>query len=156
MLWKFLGSSIVIDSAPFQPERPENFIPVSYPARSTSLFYLGPNSGLFWPVSFISASSSVFWPINKFRPMPNILSTFSFPIVNHNFFPIHHSFLTTKPRAEMNLRKDLIVALEVEIWDPLEYFSVLRWCWWCFRAVVDNDELKNKSTSQCRSMTKQV
>ena len=119
---KFLVSKIVIDSVPFQPERPENFIPVSYPARSTSLFYLGPNSGLFWPVSFISASSSVFSPVNKFRPMPNILLTFSFPTVNHNFFPFHHSFLTTKPRAEMNLRKDHIVALEVEIRDPLEFF----------------------------------
>ena len=65
----FSLGSIVEDSVLFQPERLENFIPVSKPVRNTLMFHLELKSGQFQSVSDISANFGKFQPTYKFRPV---------------------------------------------------------------------------------------
>ena len=49
--------SIVINSVPFRPERTEFFVPAWRPVPETPPFHLGPDFGVFWPVSAVPANS---------------------------------------------------------------------------------------------------
>ena len=61
--------NIVINTVPFRSERMEFFVPVCKPVPETPSFHLGPDFGVFRPVSTVPTNSGQFRPVWKFRPV---------------------------------------------------------------------------------------
>ena len=70
----YVIQTIVINTVPFRPEWTEFFVPVCKPVPKTPPFHLGPDFGVFWPVSAVPANFSRYVILSK-KKKKNIQTT---------------------------------------------------------------------------------